>query len=58
MSGNVDALDDEVITTDSNKGMWLLKLPKTINDVWSQAAPEADLGYVTHNKVTGEVFII
>lgn len=57
MSTTNDNLDDtDINTTDCNKGMWLLKLPKAINDVWAQAQPDQELGYVTHNKVTGEVY--
>jgi hypothetical protein len=47
--------DNKVNATNCNKGMWLLKLPKTVNDIWTQDTPETDLGYVTHNKTTGEV---
>lgn len=57
MAANNSLDDPEINFTDSKKGMWLLKLPKAVNDVWSQAAPEQDLGHVTHNKATGEVCI-
>lgn len=48
-------LDEEIDTFNAEKGAWLLKLPKHLFDVWSKAAPDQDLGYVTHNKATGEV---
>lgn len=49
-------IDEEVDAYNAEKGAWLLKLPKHLFDVWSKAAPDQELGHVTHNKATGEVY--
>lgn len=49
--------DLEINTTNCNKGVWLVKLPKVVDDVLAQVQSGQELGYVSHNKVTGEVYI-
>jgi len=38
----------------SEGDVWLLKIPKPLNDLWKGSPGDQDLGYFLHNQATGE----
>lgn len=50
-----DTLLGEVSVNNAQRQVWLLKLPKVLNDVWRSAPPESQLGYILQDQTTNQV---